>query len=65
MQRGNMKTKENKMAQRPIIYQAPNGAIELCSDIGNETLWATQAQIALAFDVDSRTVNEIYLHLMN
>ncbi|MEY4731287.1 MAG: hypothetical protein RL681_233 [Candidatus Parcubacteria bacterium] len=45
-----------------VVYQAPSGAIELRGDIRRETIWATQAQIALAFDVDVRTVNE---HLKN
>jgi prophage maintenance system killer protein len=45
-----------------IIYQAKNGAIELRGDFTNETIWATQAQIANAFDVDVRTINE---HIQN
>ncbi len=44
------------------VYQAANGAIELPVDAGNETIWATQRQIADVFDVDVRTVNE---HLQN
>lgn len=34
--------KQNKM----IVYQNSSGAIELRGDIKNETIWATQAQIA-------------------
>jgi prophage maintenance system killer protein len=45
-----------------VIYQAKSGALELRGDALNETLWATQAQIAHAFDVDVRTVNE---HIKN
>lgn len=45
-----------------IIYQAKSGAIELRGDARQETIWATQAQIATAFDVDVRTVNE---HIIN
>ncbi len=45
-----------------VIYQAPNGAIELPVDATGETIWATQKQIAEVFDVDVRTVNE---HLGN
>ena len=41
-----------------VIYQAKSGAIELKGDFTRETLWATQAQIAGAFDVDVRTINE-------
>ena len=49
-------------SKHPVIYQAKNGAIELRGDARHETLWATQAQIATAFDVDVRTVNE---HIQN
>lgn len=45
-----------------VIYQAKSGAIELRGDFGKETIWATQAQVAAAFDVDVRTVNE---HILN
>ena len=45
-----------------VIYQAKNGAIDLRGDFGKETIWATQAQIADAFEVDTRTVNE---HIQN
>ena len=47
-------TKPNQV----VIYQAKSGAIELRQDFGQETVWATQAQIADTFDVDVRTVNE-------
>ncbi len=45
-----------------LIYQAKDGAIELRGDFGNETIWATQKQIAEVFGIDVRTVNE---HLGN
>lgn len=45
-----------------IIYQAPNGAIELRGDAKRETVWATQKQLAEVFEVDVRTINE---HLKN
>lgn len=48
--------------QGVVIYQAKSGAIELRGDFTRETLWATQAQIANAFDVDVRTINE---HIKN
>lgn len=54
----NKKTKQ----QNVIIYQAKSGAIELKGDFGKETIWATQAQIALAFDVNVPTINE---HIKN
>ena len=45
-----------------IIYQTKSGAIELRGDFNKETIWATQAQIANAFLVDVRTINE---HIQN
>jgi prophage maintenance system killer protein len=45
-----------------IIYQTKSGALELKGDFTRETVWATQAQIASAFDVDVRTINE---HIKN
>lgn len=55
-----MKAKTTK--KEVVIYQAKSGAIELRGDFGKETVWATQAQIAAAFDVDVRTINE---HIKN
>ena len=52
-----------KVSKRDVvIYQAKNGAIELRGDASRETMWATQAQIASAFDVSIPTINE---HLKN
>lgn len=45
-----------------VIYQAKSGAIELKGDFSRETIWATQAQIAKAFEVNVRTINE---HILN
>ncbi len=45
-----------------VIYQTKSGALELRGDAQKETVWATQIQIATAFDVDVRTVNE---HIKN
>lgn len=45
-----------------VIYQAKSGAIELKGDVNHETVWATQIQIAEAFDVNVRTINE---HVQN
>lgn len=47
---------------KSIIYQARSGAIELRGDFQHETIWATQTQIALAFDVSVKTINE---HIQN
>lgn len=55
--------KMNKKREKSVvIYQAKSGAIELRGDFSKETIWATQAQIASAFDVDVRTINE---HIKN
>ncbi len=54
--------KKVKSKNEMVIYQAPSGAIELRGDFERENMWATQAQIAKAFGVDVRTVNE---HLGN
>ena len=40
------------------VYQAKNGAIELREDVGRETVWATQAQIADIFDVERSVVTK-------
>lgn len=48
-----------------VIYQAENGAIELPVDATNETIWATQKQIAEVFGVDVRTVNEHLINIFN
>ncbi len=55
-----MKTKGGK--SNLVIYQAKSGALELKGDFAHETIWATQAQIAKAFEVDVRTINE---HIKN
>jgi hypothetical protein len=49
--------KENN-DKKLVVYQAPNGAVELRGDVDAETIWATQQQIASVFKVDVRTVNE-------
>lgn len=41
-----------------IVYQTKSGSLEFKGDFSRETLWATQAQIAEAFDVNVRTINE-------
>ncbi|MFA7308913.1 MAG: virulence protein RhuM/Fic/DOC family protein [Patescibacteria group bacterium] len=56
-----IKNKDNKV----VIFQAKSGAIELKGDFSSETIWATQAQIALLFGVDLRTVNEHIRNILN
>ena len=53
-----MKKKTLQSEKSVVIYQAKSGAIEFQQDAKKETLWANQVQIAQAFDVDIRTVNE-------
>jgi prophage maintenance system killer protein len=52
----------NGMKKEVIIYQAKNGAIELRGDFSRETIWATQAQMAEVFGVNSQAVTK---HLKN
>jgi len=51
-----------KEKQQLAIYQAENGAIELREDFDNETIWATQKQMAEVFGVTSQNIT---LHLKN
>lgn len=53
---------KKKLQQKLVIYQTKSGALELRGDTQNETVWATQAQMAEAFDV---TPQNITLHLKN
>jgi prophage maintenance system killer protein len=45
-----------------IIYQAKSGAIQLHEDVANETIWATQAQMADIFSIDRSVVTK---HIRN
>lgn len=54
--------KKAQESSEVIIYQNKEGSISFRGDFEKETIWATQAQIAVAFSVDIRTVNE---HLRN
>ena len=48
--------------QEIVIYRSGRGNVTLRADIGKETIWATQAQIAELFDVNVPTVHE---HIKN
>lgn len=48
--------------KRIIVYQSPSGAIELRGDVAKETIWATQAQMATIFGVNSQAITK---HLKN
>lgn len=45
-----------------VIYQARSGAIELKGDFGQETIWATQAQISDIFNIDRTAITK---HIRN
>ena len=45
-----------------LIYQAENGAIQLKADVDQDTLWATQKQIADLFNVNTPAINK---HIKN
>jgi len=43
---------KKKQKNNIVIFQAKNGAIELRKDFKNESIWATQAQIADVFQIE-------------
>ncbi len=51
-----------KTDRKIIVYQGKNGSIELNTDAHQNTIWATQAQIAQIFGI---TPQNITLHLKN
>jgi len=50
------------MKNELIIYQTASGELALKADAKQETVWATQKQLALVFEVDVRTISE---HIQN
>ena len=52
----------SKIQNNIVIYQNANGAIELPVDVTQETIWATQRQIASLFEVNTPA---IYKHISN
>ena len=72
MKKTNLVLKNNAIKKSlkptPIIYQATNGALELKGDFKNETLWATQAQMAAIFGVNTQAITKhiknIYIYVM-
>ena len=56
------KSRQNEIKNELAIYQSETGAIELKGDWQNETIWATQAQIADLFEVDRTVVTK---HIKN
>ena len=55
------KQQENKI----LIYQAPNGAIELREDLEKETFRANKNQIADIFDIDRSVVSRHIKNIFN
>lgn len=55
-------SKEAKNKNSIVIYQGENGEVELRADIQKDTIWATQAQIADLFGVNSQAITK---HLLN
>ncbi|NMB48755.1 virulence protein RhuM/Fic/DOC family protein, partial [Candidatus Kuenenbacteria bacterium] len=53
---------KKELKNKIVIYQAKSGAIELKGDLKQETIWATQAEMARIFEV---TPQNITLHLKN
>ncbi len=53
---------KKKLEQKMVIYQTKSGALELREDMQNETVWATQAQIAEVFQVERSVVTK---HIRN
>jgi len=48
----------NTTLSSPVIYQTKSGALELRGDFSEQTLWATQAQIAELFEIDRTVVTK-------
>lgn len=52
------------MNDKPAVYQAKDGSIELKIDQKHDTIWATQKQLAEIFSVNVRTINEHILNIL-
>ncbi len=59
------KKKNLKLKQNIVIYQAKNGSIEIRGDFSNETMWASQIQIAEVFGVDRSVVTKHIKNILN
>ncbi len=55
--------KNKSKKEKPVIYQAANGAVELRVDGNKETVWATQAEIALIFEVNPQAITKHIKHI--
>ncbi len=52
------KNEENEL----VIYQTKSGSLEVKSDVGKSTIWASQSQIAKIFGIDRSVVTK---HIKN
>lgn len=50
------------MTKNSIIYQVKNGAIELKTDASSETIWASQKDISIIFDIERSVITK---HIKN
>ncbi len=57
--------KKKVFNNKVVIYQAKSGAIELRGDFAKETVWATQAQIALIFGIERSVVTKHITGVLN
>ncbi|MFA6306812.1 MAG: hypothetical protein WCV70_02855 [Patescibacteria group bacterium] len=53
-----MARKIKKKNNQVVVYQAKNGAIELKKDASGDTIWATQAQMADIFGVNTQAITK-------
>ena len=49
--------KKKKLSDQIIIYQAKSGALELRKDVQGQTIWATQAEMALLYGKDQSVIS--------
>jgi death-on-curing family protein len=57
-----MTTQQDHARGEVVLYQAPDGAVELDVRLERETIWLSQKQMSLLFDKDTDTIG---LHLRN
>ena len=48
-----------------ILYQTADGRTSIDVKLENETVWLTQAQMAMLFDKDKRTISEHISNIFN
>ncbi len=53
-----MMSKKFKSDPDIVVYQAKNGALELRTDVTNDTIWLTQQQVAELFDVQKAAISK-------